>query len=228
MSIADNALLLKKDFDDVYEAGTKAEYDRFWDSAQHNGNLTNFNYACAGKFWTDITFDLKYDIKPATAIGMFNLCRCTDIVATLNKRGRKIDFSQCTGFTNLLSYCSSTTFPDIDASNASSIANFCSNNSALKSLKIKISTKLTNANNAFQNCTALEDIEITGVQISINGFNFASCPLTHDCLVRILTDYLADKSSVSGSWVITLGTANLAKLTDAEKAIATQKGWSLL
>ncbi len=35
---------------------------------------------------------------------------------------------------------------------------------------------------------------------------------------------IAEAGSV---WTVTLGTTNLAKLTDAEKAIATQKGWTL-
>jgi hypothetical protein len=39
---------------------------------------------------------------------------------------------------------------------------------------------------------------------------------------------LKDYSGTSTSKTVTLGTTNLNKLTEAEKAIATQKGWSLV
>jgi uncharacterized protein YndB with AHSA1/START domain len=38
---------------------------------------------------------------------------------------------------------------------------------------------------------------------------------------------LSDYSGSGTTHTCTIGTANLAKLTDAEKAIATEKGWTL-
>jgi hypothetical protein len=68
--------------------------------------------------------------------------------------------------------------------------------------------------------------------IGQNGFNVQnSTKLTHDSLINNegtgILNSLEDKSGTGSTWTITLGSANLAKLTDGEKAIATQKGWTL-
>lgn len=82
--------------------------------------------------------------------------------------------------------------------------------------------------NLFDNATFLMHLNVT-CPIKINGFNISKCGyLLHDSLISILNQ-LEDKSTdTSGtSWVCTLGATNLAKLTDEEKLIATQKGWTL-
>ena len=78
--------------------------------------------------------------------------------------------------------------------------------------------------NAFIMCSELMNLNVEGT-IGQNGFNVADSPkLTHDSLMRILNCL---EAKTEGTWTVTLGTTNLAKLTDAEKAIATQKGWTL-
>jgi hypothetical protein len=65
--------------------------------------------------------------------------------------------------------------------------------------------------------------------IGQNGFDVHwSTKLTHDSLMSII-NHLSDKSSdTSGTtWTITLGTENIAKLTDDEIAIAEAKGWEV-
>lgn len=47
--------------------------------------------------------------------------------------------------------------------------------------------------------------------------------LSHDSLLRIINNLI----TVSTTQTLTIGTYNLSKLTDAEKAIATGKGWTL-
>lgn len=51
--------------------------------------------------------------------------------------------------------------------------------------------------------------------------------LSHDSLVNIIENLYNIKSQTTESAKIILGEANLAKLTDAEKAVATNKGWVL-
>ena len=81
----------------------------------------------------------------------------------------------------------------------------------------------TIANNTAFSCSALENITIDGTIGT--SFNFQYCTkLTHESLMSII-DALQTKTE--GTWTVTLGTTNLAKLTDAEKAIATEKGWTL-
>ena len=74
--------------------------------------------------------------------------------------------------------------------------------------------------NAFAGCTALENLTIEGV--IGNDLKVDECPLTRESLLSILQ---ALKAGVSKT--LTLGQANLDKLTEQEKAIATDKGWVL-
>lgn len=52
-----------------------------------------------------------------------------------------------------------------------------------------------------------------------------NCPLTHDCLVNMLLS-LKDNSDLTAK-TLTIGSTNLAKLSNAEKAVATEKNWTL-
>ena len=51
----------------------------------------------------------------------------------------------------------------------------------------------------------------------------ASTKLTHDSLMVVINGL----QTVTTAQKLTLGTANLAKLTDEEKKVATDKGWTL-
>ena len=60
MSIADKLTTVAENMPKVYEAGQQAEYDRFWDAYQENGNRTHYAYAFYR--WSDAVFSPKYDI----------------------------------------------------------------------------------------------------------------------------------------------------------------------
>ena len=77
----------------------------------------------------------------------------------------------------------------------------------------------------FRECSALVDLNIVGT-INATGLNVQQSPLSHDSLMSII-NALADKTGVSGTWKVTLGATNLAKLTADEIAIAEGKGWTL-
>lgn len=78
---------------------------------------------------------------------------------------------------------------------------------------------------AFERCTNLTNVTIG------NGFDCknldlsASTKYSVDTLVAMLTA-LADRTGQT-AYTLTLGTTNLAKLSDAQKAIATDKNWTL-
>ena len=80
----------------------------------------------------------------------------------------------------------------------------------------------------FMYCVNLEHVIFEGV-IGQNGLKVDSCTkLDHESLMSIincLEDKTADTSGTQ--WVVTLGATNLGKLTDEEKAIATERGWTL-
>lgn len=80
----------------------------------------------------------------------------------------------------------------------------------------------TNTGNCFQACFSLTDI--TGNPNIKTSFTFSDCTkLTHDSLMVVINGL----QTVTTTQKLTLGTANLAKLSDAEKKVATDKGWTL-
>lgn len=84
---------------------------------------------------------------------------------------------------------------------------------------------ITNVNQCFYRCSALENLSV-GENFLANASvtNFAlsySNKLTHDSLLGILQK-LATRDNAP---TLVLGSTNLAKLTEEEKAIATDKGW---
>jgi surface protein len=83
-------------------------------------------------------------------------------------------------------------------------------------------SKVTSVSSAFYNCTELTDFKAPK---NINAtFDFSKCPnLTHDSLMSIINNLTTRTSTKK----LTLGATNLAKLTNEEKAIATNKGWTL-
>lgn len=113
----------------------------------------------------------------------------------------------------------------------------------------KIDTsKATNMSNTFRYCGKLKDIpELDFSSLTKCEFIFGSCPsltnlggftglkaaldlyqspkLTHDSLMNVINK-AADVTSSSKK--LTIGSTNLKKLSDAEKKIATDKGWILL
>ena len=229
MTLAEKTLLLKQDYDDVYEAGKKAEYDAFWDSTQNYGERTSFIYGYAGQSWTNDTFEPKYDMEVTDAYYMFANSLITNLVESLNKQKVNLSFSKATRLSGTFTYTATRYIGIVDASNSTDNTNLFNGASYLISVEglILKSDGEQTITNMVRNCPKLEHLPILGGVIAKNGFDVsASKKLDHESLVSYLYA-LQDKSSVSGSWVCTLGPENLAKLTDAEKAIATQKGWSL-
>ena len=215
--------------DNVYEAGKKAEYDRFWDIYQENGKRKHYMNAFSGIGWGNDTFKPKYDLIPINAYMLFRESNIVgDLTKILKDLGISLSFSNCTN-NQYAFYSSKFTkigLVDFDAVTSTAISAFgyCSD---LESVEIKVNEN-TVFNQMWTNCTALINLVIHGT-IGQNGFNVKwSTLLSHDSLMSIINALQDKTGDTSGtSWVCTLGTENLAKLSDAEKAIATEKGWSL-
>jgi hypothetical protein len=93
----------------------------------------------------------------------------------------------------------------------------------LKTIRKLIVSNKTTFSAWFQDCTALENITFEGEICSNIDFHWSE-KLTHDSLMSII-NHLANTGGTTKT--CTLGATNLAKLTNAEKAIATGKGWTL-
>lgn len=74
----------------------------------------------------------------------------------------------------------------------------------------------------FNGCSSLTTIN-GGIEAKVS-LDLSSCTkLTHDSLMNIINSI----QTVTSTQTLTLGSTNLAKLTDEEKQIATGKGWTL-
>jgi hypothetical protein len=216
---------------EVWEAGKQAEYDRFWDNIQAdlNNKKIGYSYLFAGGYWNDTTFKPKYDIVGgATNLdGTFMRSYITDLKAILERENKVIDFSNNTYITDLFRSSTITHIPALKFTNSPNlqhIFNGCKNLHTIDELDI--GEKVTYIYYLFNNCSALENVVFKGV-LNCNGVSVNTSPkLTKNSLLSLLA-ILKDNSTTGAKLTITLGTTNLAKLTDAEKAIATQKGWTL-
>lgn len=95
---------------------------------------------------------------------------------------------------------------------------------SLKQIKIP-ATLSTIAGSAFNNCSSLENATIE------NGFNCNGLNLSSSILYSVETivswlEALADRTGET-AYTLTMGTTNLNKLTNEQKAIATNKNWNL-
>lgn len=202
-------------------------YDELWDGVQDYGLRTNYQYGFT--FWKSTKITPKYTITSDTLYGIFYGCHNLEELPPFASTNEAGFASAMMAFMN------------------------CALLKKVPPFKIKTSGK-TYLNNTFNGCKALETIEelafadgeyefldtfklcnelknltIKGT-IQSNGLNLQwSTKLSHDSLmssINALKDYSADTSGTS--WVVTLGSENLAKLTTEERLIAEQKGWSLV
>ena len=207
--------------------GKQEEYDRFWDSFQNNGTRDGYQYGFAGRGWSDETFKPRYDIIPVSNVSyMFSTCYITDLEKALN--GVKLSFSRITVGSHVFAYCLYlTVVPEIDITTAqySTLSNWFDGATALttiRKIKVKEDTTYTNA---FNNCTKLANITFDGVIGT--DINLQHSPLTKTSMKNIIS-CLKDYSSTGGTHTLTLKADRENMLTDAEKAVATNKGWTLV
>ena len=242
--LSTTALINPQDFetkiDDVYTQGEKEKLEAFWDSVfMPNGAAQiNYDYAFSGYIWTHLwgTIPKEYVITPKSksGVGFRGAFLYSSIInpfkTSVYPNGKvTLDTSHVTHFTNSFSSSWARSIPIIDATSDTSGLYRCFSGAInVKSIdKIILRDDGTNTFvNTFQYCNSLEDITIQGV-IGQKGFNVSSCTkLTHDSLLSII-NALKDYSGTTTAQTVTLGATNLAKLTDAEKATATEKGWTL-
>lgn len=236
-----NAAGMIAGYDDGYVLGKRAQYDEFWDAFQQNGERTAYNSAFGGQ-WTPEIWKPKYPIRPTNIYMMFfsntgerlvipdfvQFCKENNIIFDLsNAKGTAI-YALAGLHTN---HHGVLDFSCSDTSATLSIPSLFYSHNNVNGIKIIdefISSERTIfTKDTFQFATNLEEVNFSGV-ITSDNFNVSYCTkLTHDSLMSIINT-LYDYSGTATTKTITLGAENLAKLTDAEKKTATDKGWSLV
>lgn len=86
-------------------------------------------------------------------------------------------------------------------------------------------TDATDVSKMFYGCSLLANIGFKGV-IKINGIDVSFCTKLDKATLLSLLNCLEEKTD-GGEWIVTLGTANKSKLTEAELKIAEDKGWEV-
>ena len=140
-----------------------------------------------------------------------------------------INTSSATSMYRMFYSCYSLSSLDVSNFNTSNVTNMsamfssCRNITALDLSSWDVSN-VTDAGDIFYGCTSLTNFQAPQ-NINVN-IGFSSCNnLTVDSLLSILNN-LTDRISTT-TLTCTLGSVNLAKLTDEQKAIATNKNWVL-
>lgn len=228
MTTAEKLTAIAEGEQQVFDAGKASKERAFWDMYQNKGARKRYDYAFSGYGWTKDTFKPKYNIiAPSSAYGMFRNSQISgDLVELLGKLGVSLDFS---GGSDLQQIFYGTLFERVGvvdvSGTASTASSLFANSSKLHTIDkvIFASSGATVFTGTFANCSALENITVEGVIGNSMDVHW-STKLTHDSLMSIIA---ALQTKSSGSFVLTLGTTNLGKLTDAEKAIATERGWTL-
>lgn len=221
--------ILKGANDEAYEQGRKSQYDEFWDNYQNKGEGGGADHMFAGDGWKIETFKPKYDIVIAgQAIGMFNANRIGgDLVELLSNLGVRIDFTQSTNISNCFAWSEFTRIGEVRVNSTGVYAIFASCSKLVTIDKLIVRENIT-YDSWFYSCPALKNLTIAGT-IGQNGFNVQwSTKLTHESLMSII-NALEDKTAdTSGTiWKVIIGSANMAKLTDEELRIVSQKGWDI-
>lgn len=191
-------------YTDGYTAGVsdgrQAEYDSFWDTYQQNGKRSHYQYAFARNYWIDDLYNPKYPIGPVTTGGFIQVFgynqQLTDTKVSIESCGAYLD--------NTFIGCVK-----------------------LKKIPSLVVDSETTYKNTFHDNICLEVLNIQGT-IGQNDFNVQwSTELSHESLMSIV-NALEDKTGdTSGTtWVVTLGSENMAKLSAEELSMISNKGWN--
>ena len=174
--------------------------------------------------------NLFYDYKGTSIDGIFNY----DDTENVNQM--KATFSRCDNLTSIPLFntgkvtnmgetfysCSALlNIPLFNTSNVTSMSNtfaYCSTLTSIPALDV---SKVGYFNNTFAGCSKLTAIHMTGMKSSFNISS--STKLTTEGLHEIINNL----ATVTSTQTLTMGSTNLAKVSEEYVAIATNKGWTL-
>lgn len=127
-----------------------------------------------------------------------------------------INTSNGVNFASMFYYCESlTSIPEIDTSNGTQFGSmfyYCKNLVSIPSLDLNLITTYSSILNMFTSCSKLENLYLHNVRVSIalsDNKSYGTL-LTVDSLVNTIKELC----TVSSSQTLTMGSTNLAKITD--------------
>ena len=223
---------------DGIEQGKQAEYDRFWDAFQENGNKKTYRYAFAGGGWSEETLIPKYpiniiDTSTTTRYGqgMFyylgaglpdtNLFDMTEIC-------KRVDFSKAI---NLQYLCFNAKAKNItvDASGAQNLSQAFQGGDGgfIDNITLTVSSACNNYNNTFIHSSGLKNLTFTsGSEIAASISLQQSSKLTRASIESVVTALSDNTSGLTATFNKTAKEA--AFTTDEWNAlVATKPNWTI-
>ena len=133
------------------------------------------------------------------------------------------DTENVTDMNKMFYYCSNlANVPLFDTKNVKNMDSMFYNCKKLTNVPLFDTSNVTDMYSMFSGCFSLEAIHM--ININANLKIFASTKFTREALLEIIGNL---KAQTSGTKTLEMGSTNLAKLTDEDKKIATDKGWTL-
>lgn len=155
-------------------------------------------------------------LKVTKVQGMFRDCRKIKSVP-------QIYTSNVTNMNQLFITCENLlNVPLMDTSKVNDMSFMFRNCNNLKVIPQFNTVNVTDMRYMFDYCSSLESIHM--ININANLDIHYSTKFTREALLEIIGNL---KAQTRGTKTLTIGSTNLAKLTDEDKAIATNKGWTL-
>lgn len=133
-----------------------------------------------------------------------------------------LDTGKVNKMTSMFEYCEKlTTIPLLNTSNVINMNYMFSGCNQLISVPALDVSKVTSFYQCFAACYNLKSILMTNIGADLDISN--STQFEREDLIVVLNNL----KTVTSTKTLTMGATNLAKLTDEDKAIATNKGWTL-
>ena len=223
MSIAEKLTTIAENEPKVFEAGKKAREDEFWNTIQNNGNATTYTRLFSNTHWTDSLFKPRHNLVMSAGANAFQE---NNVITAIDK---KYDGSPLIIDMSLISTNTMTTRMFYKTTALKSIGTIIPRKETTWSQTFDVASKLTTIR--FSDGVMEDGTDISASQNPENNkigkaIDFSDCPLDVES-IRSIINALYDYSGTSDTYVLTLGSVNLAKLTEGEKKTATDKGWSL-
>lgn len=137
----------------------------------------------------------------------------------------QLDTSKVFYMERMFANCPSlTSMPQLDTSNVTDMTVMFYDCVSLTSIPQLDTSKVTSMYRMFDNCSSLTSIKMKNMKVSFDIS--ASTEFTREALLEIINNCF-DLTTLNKTATLTMGSTNLAKLTDEDKAIATAKGWTL-
>ena len=197
-------------------------------SSFNTSNVTDMNSMFSSCVSIESIYISNWDTsKVANMIYMFYHCsKITSLdlshFNTRNVTNMNSMFCDCENLTSL-------NISNWDTSKVTNMDSMFSNCRNLASLDISNwnTSNVTSMNTMFYYCLSLETIISDGLQlpdINLSNIGLDSSPLTVDSIVGLLNAL----PTTTNGYSFQIGSTNIAKLSEDQKAIATTKGWQLV